>query len=371
MTKNKLFRNLPYPYKGALSLSSDPDFQDFEFFEEFNKFLNTDLHTKFGYGLGLEITSGIFFYTRNTYNFSYLDENHKETQFAERLKNYTRTGWIDTNHAYGDFDHYGGFKREMALNVCELLNSMNVKLSVFTNHGDSYNTQNIGKNYNNYKGDQEGTQEYHTDLLMQTGCEFVWDQSMVLEQNSFPKKFFIDEPVKQNSLLKGFFRLRGTGYHAPNLSSLPYQISLIDFDRMYKNGETIIIYQHFGVLSRYAKHCEIASINAVKSNRNLLSGFYKIAEETSKGSLWVCGTGRLLRYIKMIDSISISEISYNNFIISSPINVDLSGLTLYADTRDPVNIFYKGDCIPVIYNGPDETGRYSVTVPFKKLECIW
>ena len=140
---------------------------------------------------------------------------------------------------------------------------------------------------------------------------------------------------------------------------------------MYKNGETIIIYQHFGVLSRHAKCCEIATINTVKSNKNFLSGFYKIAEEASKGSLWVCGTARLLCYLKMIGSISISEISYNNFIISSPINVDLSGLTLYVDTRNPVHIFYEGDCVQVVYNGPDETGRYSVTVPFKKLESIW
>ena len=58
---NNNIRPYPYPYKSAISISNDPDFTDFEFFEELLKFLNTDQKTEFGYGVNLELTSGTFY----------------------------------------------------------------------------------------------------------------------------------------------------------------------------------------------------------------------------------------------------------------------------------------------------------------------
>jgi len=47
------------------------------------------------------------------------------------------------------------------------------------------------------------------------------------------------------------------------------------------------------------------------------------------------------------------------------------GLTLYADSGDPVDIRYHEHPLSVRHNGPDETGRFSVTVNMQKLPDIW
>jgi hypothetical protein len=47
------------------------------------------------------------------------------------------------------------------------------------------------------------------------------------------------------------------------------------------------------------------------------------------------------------------------------------GLTLYVDASKEINIFHKGERIRFVFNGPDESGRYSVTIPITKLSSIW
>ena len=51
--------------------------------------------------------------------------------------------------------------------------------------------------------------------------------------------------------------------------------------------------------------------------------------------------------------------------------VYFQGLTLYVDPANPPIVTYGGRQLSVIHNGPDETGRYSISIPFRKKAKIW
>ena len=56
-------RKFPYPYKCALSISSDIDnASSSEFFVQFMNFLNSEKQTIYGPGLGLEVANSFWFF---------------------------------------------------------------------------------------------------------------------------------------------------------------------------------------------------------------------------------------------------------------------------------------------------------------------
>jgi hypothetical protein len=64
-------RTWPFPYLAGITFSNDVDAMDFDFFDEFMKFLNSKSETKFGVGLGLEITSSTFFSRQKQIQFQF------------------------------------------------------------------------------------------------------------------------------------------------------------------------------------------------------------------------------------------------------------------------------------------------------------
>ncbi len=116
-TRDASIRRWPFPYRASVSLSNDIDFCEFEFFETFMRYCNTTQATPFGEGLGLEVTSSFFGFSPPSRQFSYfggLSPDAPTTALAPRIGEYIREGWIDANHAYGDFDGCGGFTRAHA-----------------------------------------------------------------------------------------------------------------------------------------------------------------------------------------------------------------------------------------------------------------
>ena len=170
--KDPKIRALPYPFLGALAMSNDVEFFNFHFFDPFMEFLNTKRTTCFGMGLGLEVTSSFFFYSTHPDSISYfagIDPKAQLSPLANRIVDYLRSGWIDTNHSYGDFDGVGGFQREHALRCYEVLAKLGLTIRVFTNHGSGENIQNVGSDAKYHCGDLRGHEAYHADLMKQNG----------------------------------------------------------------------------------------------------------------------------------------------------------------------------------------------------------
>lgn len=400
-------RKLPYPYRGCLSISNDIEFFDFNFFETLMSFFNSDKQTALGKGLNLEITSSLFFYTVNHHTFSYFEGskyNANLSQQASRLNNYLKNAWIDANHAYGDFDGVGGFTRDHALRCYEQLDKLGVNLPIFTNHGGIENIQNVGNDAEYHYGDLVDNSAYHADLMQEHGVDFIWTDSLIIVKDLTKnmtkkqlikhrlKQFFTRQmevvPENQNILIpitlqnqmqfSGFYRFRSTGVNAPNFSSLAYQLKQIDWETLYKNYGTIILYQHLGVLYRVNAQCQPANFEALLERPEVyLSPFYWLKNESEKGDLWVGGLAKVLNYIAMSQTVKIErQANQQEFHLFYPRPVAnpqqfFQGLTLYIDPALPASIFYQDNKLNILYNGPDETGRYSVMLPLQKLEAIW
>lgn len=403
-TQNSLIRPLPYPYRAGISISSDAEFFEFNFFEELMKFLNTNRLTRFGPGLKLECTASVFFFSDKAYNFSYyqgLEADAKESSLSPRLRDYIRSGLIDTNHAHGDFDGHPVFTRFHAQRILDDMRAAGLVVRVFTNHGGRENIQNIGADSDYHEGDRPHSAAYHRDLLEQLGTSFVWTDSLTyakpqavvseVTKRRFslrPRKIspavqndsikiLVDSPMQDGKFMTGFMRLRSTGRNAPNLSSFKYQIDQINFTDLYKNFGAMVVYQHLGVLARENSICQQAQIEDILQNPNAyLAGFYKLSEEAKSGNLWVCGLFRFLTYLKMIETVNIQEEGDGSLEVIYPETVSdpqafFAGLTIYTPVAKDIRLSYRGKKLEVIFNGPDDTDCYSFTVKMETLEDIW
>ena len=109
-------RKFPYPYKCALSISSDIDnASSLKSFVQFMDFLNSEKDTVYGAGLGLEVGNSFWFFNgSNSRQLSYFQGlTDKETPLAPIIRSYLESKHIDTLHSWGNFDG-GGFKRDYA-----------------------------------------------------------------------------------------------------------------------------------------------------------------------------------------------------------------------------------------------------------------
>lgn len=401
-------RAWPYPYRAGITISNDAEFMNLAFFETLMEYLNTDNLTAFGRGLNLEVTSSAFHFSANPYNFSFfdgIDPDFRASKCASRLAEYLKSGWIDTLHAFGDFDGFGGFQRQHAVACRDHLAELGVAIPVFTNHGGIENIQNVGRDAEYHRGDHAGHAAYHTDLWGDMGIRYVWTDSMVLHSLStrhitikqrIKGLFRAFSPVSRPSDLAdhdsgvintvelndglrvtGFHRFRGTGANAPNLSSVGCQLAQIPWNEFYQNGDGLVLYQHLGVLYRVNGRCTGATIEAVQGRPEVyLAPFRYLSRESADGRLWIAGCARFLQYLSMRESIIVNlredgEVCLNTTeSYKEPLEF-LQGLTIYIDPGKFKRLLFEEEEIPVQYNGPDETGRYSVSVEVQKLPDIW
>jgi len=388
-------RPLPFPFRGALALSNDAEYLQWDFFEALMRFLNTRTETPFGPGLGLRVTSSMFFFSAPAYNFSYFsgpEVGAPRSRVADRLEEYMRAGLIDTIHAYGDFDGTGGCTRGHAVSALRAIEELGLRLEVFSNHGSTDNVQNIGRDAAYHCGDRPGHAAYHADLLTRHGVKYVWTDSLVTPpadgggwRDTWRRvgrrhpEILASTLLNDDQVFLGFRRLRGTGANAPNLSSLHAQIGQIGWQEMYATWGATFVYQHLGVLQRTAGVCEAATIERVRARPELyLAPFHRLHREHQEGRLWVCGCAELLRYLDMIRSVRVRdrpkvgefELEFPQ-LVAEPATF-FAGLTLTADPRRNATVVYRGRALPITWNGPDAAdGAYSVTVDRLKPVDIW
>ena len=391
--QSESLRPWPYPFEAGLSIANDAEFMSFEFYDVLLRYLNTDEQTPLGKGIRLPFSTSVFFYSVPEYNFSYFDGAEVDgptTQRANAILDGIRSGWIDTLHAYGDFDGVGGFTRDHAQRIQSELESNGLNVPVFTNHGGVENRQNVGKDAAYHQGDVVGSSAYHTDLFESLGVRYVWTDSLVTamqpkqaERGGLFSRFwrkpssakamevsqtrlFQSNVLQDGSPQKGFLRFRSTGVNAPNLSSFKYQLEQLDWAGMYQQNGACVIYQHLGVLHRINGQCTAASIKDLQERPEaLLSPFHFLKSEMQQGKLWVARLADFLNYCEVLESLLCKSDTQGTIHLSSTENwsvKQLAGVTLYVDVRGPISVIYGGQPLAYVANGPDGTGRYSVTL---------
>ena len=397
-------RKFPYPYKCAFSISSDIDnASSLDFFVQFMDFLNSEKQTIYGPGLGLEVGNSFWFFNGSkSEQLSYFDGlSDKETSFAPIIRLYLKSKHIDTLHSWGNFDR-GGFKRYYAEKGTEVLNKYNFNIPVWVNHGINLNYQKVG-DYPSMYGDDPTHSCYHTDLLSESGLEFIWTGKVThiigqdgRENFSILSKLLIQKIIKKlkyrhvkdpiydddNNLIKPlllrdgnkkweFTRFINSWGNAGDLDFYEFvgQIKARNLKRLIKNQGIMILYTHFN-----------ENLGAtIPMNLNERLGFLK--KMVNRKEILMGTSSRILKYWEISNYIKfevqdledkviilINDIMYSPVGKQSVTSFHLNGLTFYINISKPHKIIFKNKVCRTILNPPDYTGKHSISIPWQKLE---
>lgn len=366
---------------------------------EFMKYLNTELETCYGRGLGLEISNSFWFFNaEDQEQISYFKgTSTSETDFAPICRELWASGHLDTLHSYGNFNT-GGFERSFAEKALEELDRHGVRLPVWVNHGNDRNHQKLG-NYPAFHGANPTEKAYHFDLLKEHGTRYFWAgrTTHVCGQDAAFTRGNRLQQLAQNLLLQTKYR---------NLDRpLPSMDNKLLINTQLEDGNQFKEFQRF--ISRFGevKNTDIDDLALQLTRANLASlvnsagfmllythmnenlpegrplpaaverGFQILADFSQKRDLLVTTSARLLQYADLTEKLTLeirqkSGLTSVHILPGNNYSFDreaLQGLTVYCSEPARTVLYYHDQLLAVEINPPDQTGAGSISVPWKKL----
>jgi glycosyltransferase involved in cell wall biosynthesis len=346
----------PYPYSAGITIANDCEYYCWDDFCQTHRWLNNELQ--------LPISDSFWFYSEDPENlgFSYFQgtDFNKISPYAPHIEDLIKLGFLDTLHTYGGFDLNGSFKRIHAEKAIDILHKVGGKIKIWTNHGNSNNTQNIGGLFAGayQKGDVPSSQQYHTDILLNAGVRYFWLDSYSTNRLSLGNekgRGFINDLAADDASIGGdqilcrdffrdsniatvFRRFRGARKLAPDPDSLSRQLSNDNLDHIEKTGGALILYQHFG--------CKRNNEGQPSSRRGLpfpdagRQQLQELAQRYQDKKIWVTTTANMLGYLDTISQLRFDiETTENGFFLNifghrKNISVkDLSGIHIKIKGR--------------------------------------
>ena len=416
--KGVRLRRHPYPFRCSLAICSDLDRCSFADFAKLHQFLNTKAETPFGEGLGLEIGDSFWMYSAGSQTddaFSYFEGvTTRPSKYAEFIRDGIQTGYLDCLHTYGHFSQYGGFRRSLAEFALQELDRYNLKVKVWTNHGDVHNFQNLlGHGLGDLpvdvqsSGDSVPVEEYHADVTLRYGMEFAWtgDNTDLIGQNrryslreytnvraimcvravikkmlnrsirpicDYDNHLILAQQLQDGRKIFTFCRfLPELRWGRDFGDDLKYALSRRVLDKFEKNKGFMVVYVHLGK----KRIPEILSPETIECLRDLQCRF-------DSERIWVTTTSKLLTYNRVSRFLSWNCRTENGDIIITinglddpvkevflPSPQDCQGLTWYTPVPERTRVLLlNGQELRVATNPKDETGRRSVSVPLVPLD---
>lgn len=410
-----VLRKFPYPFKAALAVCSDIDnTETAQEFLQIQEFLDTNRPTRWGRGVGLEIANSFYMYDRPQRNeFSYYS-NRPLDKFV--IQKFIRSGFIDCLHSFGE----GCATRKEALKAVRDLQQNNYRLSVWINHDRS--PSNLGRWFSSNLGDDPKSDQYHADVTIPYGIQFVWTgsttcivgQDVPISFKTFLNIYDSRYPIKTlRNMMKAFgkyllslFDLCDSKYSMYKDNRLVRLTALTDGQKIFEftrydihpdgigrgaDSKGIAVNLSPRVLDRLIHNQGYAILYThLGKNRNCFSfidssavkAFRYLEKRHQEGDIYVTTTSRLLNYYvsKRYLDWSYDQTQCGTVIqikgIKAPIRSDhlpirerLQGLTFYIPAKEKVMIFVNESEIKDLQRNPkDETGRESVTIPIISLE---
>ena len=403
-----VLRPLPYPYRALLAICSDLDeTPDRRVYSEIMRFLNTTKITAMGLGVGLEVGNTIYF-DMPPEQFAYWNTDDLG---REMVRNLMRSGHIDCLHSFGDL----ATTRDHAARALDELSRHECRLEVWVDHGVA--PSNFGADIMAGCGDIPGHPVYHADLTCAFGIKYVWRGRVtsVTGQNVGPRlsgifalrhpgasgRTLAKEAAKQcvswcgdgkysmhrpNRVLRAdrlrngqavfeFLRCnphwKGPGEGA-TASGLTEVLTSGFLDRLVRRGGVCVLYTHLGKVRE----------TQVPFNKQTVAVLRRLADRYSRGDILVTTTRRALGFCRAMQGISLStECVEGETVVnvstgdgaggcaSALADSDFDGLTVYTPDPDRTRLRLNGKVLhTVIRNGPDHTGRSSVSLPWPRLE---
>lgn len=400
-------RKFPYPYKTAMTISSDIDGTTTkEEFLEIQRFLNTKEETSMGHGVGLDIGNSFVMYAPPTCAFSYFSGNPGNAQIIKRFIN---SRYMDIMHSYGE---KADFTRKDAVRAIKELNDNQCKVDVWVDHAKT--PDNLGDDTTFGLGDHPESSAYHSDLTLAYGIKFCWmgrvttviGQSAPVSLKTFSSIYDSLHPIDSlKNMLKEFAKnvlavlgnrkyamhknydlirvaklddgqkvyefMRFDNYwkgvaEGATSRRLAYVISRRTLERLKEVGGYMVVYTHLG------KNSDCSQVIAEETQNALRD----LASEQERGNIYVTTTSRLLNYYlnykylnwshetkgdeTVITISSVEDPVFGSFI---PTIEDLQGITFYVPDKDKIRIYINDKEITNIQrNPPDFKERESVTI---------
>jgi hypothetical protein len=335
-------------------------------------------------GLGLEVGTSLFFFVTNALchsSFGYFqDQRGTPAPEAPVIREMVHAGYLDTIHAYGDFDD-GGFTRRHAQLVADECERHALRFPFWTNHGSDKNVQNLGHEalgvYQH--GDDPESPYYHLDLLRRIGAEFFWVDDGYQQSVAEGTALLYEETARDGSSLRLVRRYRGlVGKPAPTAGSLAEQMTTHDLDLLVERGEACIYYQHLGAWARTGP-TEFEANHPPYFDAAGLHVLRHLADLYHRGDCLVTTPARLLRYLSMRDAIALSRVSGGIVVRAEgqPLSREsLEGLTI-TSRRPAENVWWEDDAarrhpLETVRVAGSRRGAETLTVPWSRLpEFAW
>ena len=386
-------RPVPYPYRAMLAIANDVDEASWDEFVQLHDFLNGVGPSLLGRGLGLEIGDSFFFYAtaspdkRST--FSYFDGVNPDRRmpWAAQMDALVDAGYLDCLHSWGDFSRTGGFTRPLAARAGDVLRRRPVP--VWINHGDRRNEQMAGRP----GWDDPSAPHGHADIAIASGLRYFWTGALtstigqdVLETWSARLRAsrLLDDfarPIKQiaardTNIVRYFgnrlmapasaagrpiqvFQRYGS-WDKPMATDLKDVLSPAALNTLESRGGFMVVYTH---LFRRPPGMPLDRVD--------WTPIADLARRHHAGAIQVTTTSRLLAYADMRAHVgwTLEPTADGVEIRVTPSGTarDLMGLTFYVPDARRAVVTIDGESMAVERNPPDETGRSSVTIPWRPL----
>lgn len=171
--------------------------------------------------------------------------------------------------------------------------------TVWTNHGDEGDIQNIGGGRPTYQeGDDPSSDAYILDLLLQKGIKFFWTDhhsrnEFVFSAGAAGTPLLVKERTRAGYEITCFHRYRGALPQAPDARTLSVQLADENLARLAENGGVTVIYQHWCV-HRDADGRPYGATSPVFT-RDSLAALKRLADYRDRGRMRVVLLTDLLR----------------------------------------------------------------------------
>jgi hypothetical protein len=397
-------RRLPYPYRALLAISSDLDeTPDAAVYWETMRFLNTSAVGPMGPGLGLEVGNSIYFDMPRDQLAYWNTDDTGRAMVRELIK----SGHIDVLHSFGDL----AVSRADAARSLEELDRHGCRLEVWVDHGTA--PTNFDGDIMKGSGDVRGAAAYHADLSVAHGIQFVWRGRVtsvigqdvprslrgivtlahplasartvakewakgVLARLGRPKyamhgpnDVLRDAKLRSGHAVVEFLR---SNPHWGGVSSRDTGAGLADVlvERMLHRLEDregiCLLYTHLGkITSRdepFGPRTRQALRRLAKLHRE-----GRILVTTTRRALGYCRALRSTSWSTSVDADGALHIVVTTSGAPEVRATDVQGLTFYVPDPSRIRVSIDGRGIAdVRKNGPDHTGRSSVSVSWQPLE---
>jgi SAM-dependent methyltransferase len=222
---------------------NDCDFMTFDGYREVHGFLDT---------LGLPAGDSFWLFDPSGSEMALFthDLDHKGPRHDELLAEIV-AGRIDVLHSAGSYGakFNRGYRPERRLigGALDYLAKHGARPRIWSNHGDAFNTQNIGASRPaaHHLGDQPTSDTYVLDLLLDFGIEFYWIDHLLIDRADIAYRVVGTESTRAGPLINTFARFMGMPV-SPNGKNLGLQLCAENLADIVRLKQATVLYQHWG-----------------------------------------------------------------------------------------------------------------------------